>query len=320
MKILYLYAIASCTKSFITASCGILVDEGILSRTEPVQAYLPDFKTTQDPEIGKRATLWNLCSHGTGLAPVDHLVCGFHDEFWVAGQDQVQTTSNLAVCYDFRSHWLYNYSIFGVVGELISKVSGQSSRTFLQERIFQPLRMTRSSTKAVDLPSDGNFARGYSVLDDGSVLALGSSALDVSSPQGAAGYVRSSVRDMLTWARAVMDSEADGFDQDQASNCTRDEKGRHNPPRQMQLIRCGHRPITLQGNGYENTYGLGWFRHMLPSSWLGSIGPNFALLPDPPAVNEAGPPCFTVAHSGEFNGFLTALYTFPTTRSGRSTQ
>ena len=181
------YAIASCTKAFTTASCGILVDEGTLSWTEPVQSYLPEFQTTQDPEVGKRAMLLDLCSHGTGLAPLDHLVCGFHDEFWVSGDDQVQISSNLPVCYDFRSRFLYNNSILGVVGELIAKVSGQSSGAFLQERIFQPLGMSRSSTRAADLPSDGNFARGYSVLDDGSLLALGPSALEDGSPQGGAG-------------------------------------------------------------------------------------------------------------------------------------
>ena len=176
------YGIGSCTKAFTTASCGILVDEGLLSWTEPVQKYLPEFQTTQDPEIGKRATLMDLCSHGTGLAPIDHLVCGFHNEFWISGQDQVKITANLPACYDFRAQWLYNNSIFGVVGELISKVSGQSSGTFLKEHIFQPLGMTRSSTKVADLPSDGNFAMGYSVLDDGSVITLDPSGLDDSSP------------------------------------------------------------------------------------------------------------------------------------------
>lgn len=309
------YPIASCTKSFTTACCAILVDEGKLSWTEPVQTYLPSFQTPKDPKIGKRATLLDLCSHGTGLAPVDHLMCGFHDEFWISGDQQVQTTSNLPVCYDFRSRWLYNNSIFGVVGELISKVTGQSSGTFLEERIFKPLGMTRSSTKAANQPSDGNVAKGYSVLDDGSLLPRSPSALEDGSAQGGAGYVRSSVRDMLTWASAVIEAEADGFDPDHALKDRSKEKTGRNPLRQMQFLRCGHHPITLQGIGYENTYGLGWFRHMLPSSWLGSVGPNFTLFPDPTVINRDGPPRLTIAHWGETNGFLTALYTFPTTRS-----
>ena len=67
--------------------------------------------------------------------------------------------------------------------------------------------------------------------------------------------------------------------------------------------------------GCENSYGLGWFRHMLPSSWLGSIGPNFALLPEPTVINSDGPSRLAIAHWGEFNGFFTAFYTFPATRS-----
>ena len=308
------YPIASCTKSFTTAACGILVDKGILSWTEPVQKYIPEFQTVHDPEISKRATLLDLCSHGTGLAPIDHLVCGFHDEFWISGQQQIQTASNFPVCYDFRSCWLYNNTILGVVGDLVTRVSGQSSGSIIQEQIFGPLGMTRRYTKAADHPLDGNVARGYSVLDDGSLLPLGPSALEDGNLQGGAGYVRSTVRDMLIRACAVMEAEDDDFDP-HCLNHSRQTPERKNPLRQMQLLRCGHRPINYQSMGYENSYGLGWFRHMLPSSWLGSIGPNFTLLPDPPVINRDGPPRLAVAHWGEFNGFLTALYTFPATKS-----
>lgn len=282
---------------------------------EPVQSFLPEFQTSQDPEITKCATLLDFCSHGTGLAPVDHLVCGFHDESWILGEQQVQTTSQLPACYDFRSNWLYNNSIIGVVSKLITKVLAQNSEDFLKERTFGPLRMTRSVTRAADQPTDGNFVRGCSVLDDGSLRSLSLSALDDGSPQGGAGYVRSSVRDMLIWVRAVMEVEVHNFDQDHTSLVEQDGNGSRNPLCQMQLLRCGHRPVTLQGTGYENTYELGGFRHMLPSSWLGSIGPSFALLPDPPIINKAEPPRLTIAHWGECNGFLTALYTFPATQS-----
>ena len=219
------------------------------------------------------------------------------------------------MCYDFRSRWLYNNTILGVVGDLITRVSGQSSGSFIQERIFKPLGMRRSCTKAADHPSDGNSARGYSVLDDGSLLPLRPSALEDGNPQGGAGYVRSTVRDMLTWARAVMDAETDDFDRHSLRDSQQEKGGGYNPLRQMQLLRSGHRPITIQDKEYENSYGLGWFRHMLPSSWLGSIGPNYALLPAPPVINRNGPPRLTIAHWGEFNGFLTAFYTFPATRS-----
>lgn len=196
------YAIASVTTGFITALCGILVEEGKLSWNEPISTYLPEFKTVHDPEIGKRATLLDLCPHGTGLAPMDKAGCVFFDEFVNTGSDGVEIAANLPVCYDFRSHWLYNNFTLGVVGELIGKITGKSSGTVLREKIFEPLGMDRSSTRTAEHPTDGNVARGYAVLDDGSLLPLDQPVLEDGGLQGASGYVRSSVKDMLTWAKA----------------------------------------------------------------------------------------------------------------------
>lgn len=71
------YCIASCTKAFTAATCGILVDESVLSWDDPVQKHLPTFQTIHDPTIGKETTLLDISLHGTGLAWIDHLVCGF---------------------------------------------------------------------------------------------------------------------------------------------------------------------------------------------------------------------------------------------------
>ena len=114
--------------------------------------------------------------------------------------------------------------------------------------------MTRSTPKLIGLPADGNHARGYAVLDDGSLLPLAPSAPDDGNPQGGAGYVRSSVRDMLTWARAVLEAEAVYLNLKNVSKAVDEHGGRLNPLRQMQLMRCGHRPFTLQGKNYENIY------------------------------------------------------------------
>lgn len=309
------YPIASCSKAFTTASCGLLVEDGKLSWTEPVQTYIPEFETKHDPEVGKRATLVDLCSHGTGLAPVDHSVCGFHDEFFNDIQHEIHIASSLPKAYDFRSRFLYNNTMLGVVGDIITKVSGQTSGSFLRERIFEPLGMTRSCTKNVDLPHDDNVAIGYSVLDDGSLSKWELPVLEDGSLQGGAGYVRSTARDMMVWAKAVMEAEKPlNFDTGH-TRLLRETDSENPPLRQMPFIRTAHRPMIEEKSPFENSYALGWFRHMLPSSWLGSIGPNFGLFSDPPIINASGPPRLAVAHWGEFNGFLTSFYTFPETQS-----
>jgi len=87
---------------------------------------------------------------------------------------------------------------------------------------------------------------------------------------------------MLVWARAVKEAESaemKGHPLDKA-----------NPLRHMSLAKSAVRHIVNGHLGFENSHGLGWFRHMLPSIFLGSIGPNFSLLPDPPVINKDGPP------------------------------
>lgn len=303
-----IYPVASTTKAFITALCGILVDEGVLSWTEPISSYLPDFDPIYDSEIGKRATLMDLCSHGTGLAPLDQSSTGFFDELWNPGSANLQKVCHLPVAYDFRSQWLYNNYLLDVVGSVISKVCGKRSGLVLKERIFEPLGMTRSFTRNDEF-EDKNSAKGYAVYNDASLLAFSPSALEDGSLQGASGYVRSTVNDMLVWANAVLEAE------DHESLHSASSTSSPNPLRQMNYIRCAHRPIILGEPGLENSYGLGWFRHMLPSKYLASIGPNFSLLPEPPVINKDGPPRLTIAHWGEFGGYLTALYTFPASKS-----
>ncbi|KAB8208568.1 beta-lactamase/transpeptidase-like protein [Aspergillus parasiticus] len=259
-----IYAILSNTKASITALCGILLDDGVLSWEDPVSKYLPELQTVHDPEVGKRATFLDLCSHGTGLAPLDCFGAGFFDEFLGPGSSGVKKAANLPTAYDFRTQWLYNNFLLDVVGTVVSRVCGKRSGL--------PLFM--------DSPG----------LEDGSI-------------QGASGYLRSTVQDMLVWANAVMEAE-DESPTPQHSN----------PLRQIRMTRCAHRPIVLGENGYENSYGLGCFRHMLPSKYLSCIGPNFSLLPEPPVINQDGPPRLAIAHWGQFGGCLSAFYTFPETR------
>ncbi|PGH16488.1 hypothetical protein AJ80_05173 [Polytolypa hystricis UAMH7299] len=116
---------------------------------------------------------------------------------------------------------------------------------------------------------------------------------------------------MLTWANAVMEAEEKEVSDPQSSTVNSLE----NPLQQIRLARCAHRPIVLGKTGYENSYGLGWFRHMLPSRYISSIGPNISLLLDPPVINQRGPPRLAIARWGSFGGFLSTFYTFPDTRS-----
>src|SRR5205085_3055466 len=61
-----LFAIASNSKAFTTASLAILVDEKKLSWEDKVSKYLPDFKM-YNPYVTSELTIRDLVSHRSGL-------------------------------------------------------------------------------------------------------------------------------------------------------------------------------------------------------------------------------------------------------------
>jgi hypothetical protein len=69
---------------------------------------------------------------------------------------------------------------------------------------------------------------------------------------------------------------------------------------------------SWETGGYETSCGLGWFRHMLPSSYLACIGPNMSLLPNPPIINKNGPPRLTIARwDGQLLGAGKLIFSSP---------
>ncbi|KAK4244755.1 beta-lactamase/transpeptidase-like protein [Corynascus novoguineensis] len=305
------YPVSSCTKAFVSATCAILADQGLLSWDTPISLYLPEFQTVHNEEVGRQATLVDLCSHATGLAPMDHAAVGFHGKLHNEGSNQVRISAHLPMVCGFRSGFVYNNYMYGVVGELIRKVCDKSVGAVMKERIFEPLGLGRTGTSLAEYPLDGNVAKGYSVLDDGSPLPLDESEVQDGSVHAGAGCVRSTVNDMLEWARAVMEAES----RQSRTGAGIPNQEEHLPG--LAFTRRAQRPITpgartTQG---EDQYGLGWFRHTMPSRLLGFTSPNFSLLPEPPVIGKESPPRLTICHHGAQDGFLTAFYTFPETRS-----
>ncbi|KAK0641779.1 beta-lactamase/transpeptidase-like protein [Cercophora newfieldiana] len=308
------YPVASCTKAFVSATCAILVHEGTLSWETPVSSYLPDFETPQNPEVGRRATLVDLCSHTTGLAPMDHVAVGFFERCYNNGHDQVRISASLPSVHEFRSQFLYNNHMYGVVGEAIAKMCGKSTGAVMKEKIFEPLGMERTCTSPIDYPEDDNIATGYAVLDDGSAFRLEEPELRDGSTNAGAGCVRSTVNDMLAWARFVMEAEARQSGQPLDHTASTPKKNGLLPG--MASTRASQVPITTEDPSTgENSYGMGWFRHTIPSDLLGFTSPNFPLLRDPPIIGKESPARLTICHYGALGGFLVSFYTFPETYS-----
>lgn len=187
-----LFGVMSTTKAFTAAAVAMLVDEGLVSWSDPVTEHLPGFRLP-DPWVTREFTVRDLLSHRSGLERGDFLWFG-------SGFDRSQLVHQLRYVDEiapFRAAYGYSNNLYITAGELVARVSGVSWDDFVDRRIFTPLGMHASNTSVVDLHDAINVARPHEELPGG-LAAIAYRSLDNEAPGGS---INSSARDMAQWVR-----------------------------------------------------------------------------------------------------------------------
>jgi beta-glucosidase-like glycosyl hydrolase/uncharacterized protein YbbC (DUF1343 family)/CubicO group peptidase (beta-lactamase class C family) len=129
-----IYDLASLTKVVATTTMAmILVDEGRLDLDAKVQDFLPLFRGPGKETV----TIRHLLTHSSGIdwwAPL-------YEE--IRGQKAyLQRIQAMELVYEPGTD--FKYSDLGIIllGEILSRVSGQLLDEFVRERVFEPLAMT----------------------------------------------------------------------------------------------------------------------------------------------------------------------------------
>ena len=128
-----LFAIASNTKAFISASIALLVEEGKLKWDDPVKKYLPYFEL-YNPFVSAHTTVRDLLCHRVGLGTFSGDVLWFKSNY--TAEEVVRHAKYLPAAYEFRAGYGYTNLMFIAAGEVIRAVSGQSWDAFVKERFF----------------------------------------------------------------------------------------------------------------------------------------------------------------------------------------
>lgn len=184
------FAIGSNSKSFTTVLMAMLVDEGKLDWNKPVRTWLPDFDL-KDTYAAREMTPADLVSHVSGLPRHDLLWYGRH----TTRQSIMERLKHLEPTTTFRGRFQYNNLMFITAGNLTERLTGKSWEAQVQERIFTPLGMTRSSTSVVEMAKTDDFSWAYDTRD-GKVTRIPFRNIDVAGP---AGSINASVEDMLKY-------------------------------------------------------------------------------------------------------------------------
>lgn len=189
------FAIASNSKAFTTASLAILVDEKKLNWDDKVSKYLPDFQM-YNPWVTSELTIRDLVTHRVGLDTFSGDLLWYETTY--SADEILKRVHFLKPVSSFRTRYGYQNLMFIAAGKVIEKVSGKSWCDFVTERILTPLGMTRTVCSIKDLQDNAAWPHNES---GGMLRKLNRGNVDGAY---AAAALNSSVADLSKWVRTQL--------------------------------------------------------------------------------------------------------------------
>ncbi len=180
-----IFQIMSMTKPFTGVAIMMLVEEGKVRLSDPVEMHLPEFRgqwmiasesngvrTLKMP--ARPITVRDLMSHTSGL-PAAPSIGDIMVRMNRTLADACLIYSQQPLEFEPGSRWKYSNTGLATLGRIVEVASGLSYEKFLEARIFQPLGMTDSH---IFLPAEkhSRLAPVYT-LKDGRLVKAGASIL-----------------------------------------------------------------------------------------------------------------------------------------------
>jgi CubicO group peptidase (beta-lactamase class C family) len=212
-------------KQITATAVMMLVEEGKLSLSDPVTKFFSDA-----PPSWKAITIEHLLTHTSGIPNYGKDSVNYRKDY--TEEDLVRLAYSRKLEFAPGSDWNYSNTGYILLGVIIHRVTGRPYWEMIEERIFQPLKMTtaRIISEADIVP---NRAAGYRI-DNGQLNNQEWIAPSLNTTADGSLYV--SVKDLLLWAAAVRSRSL----LKQSS---------------WELI---FKPTKLK-NGQSFPYGFGWF-------------------------------------------------------------
>ncbi|MFZ0473581.1 MAG: serine hydrolase [Bacteroidales bacterium] len=193
-----LYQIASNTKLFTTVAAGLLVEDGKLDWDKPVKEFVPSIKF-YNSDLDNSVTLRDMLAHRTGISR--------HDLIWYKSdfsrKDLFERLKYLEPSQPIRTGFLYNNLMYVSAGYIIELQSGKTWEEFVQERIFDPLKMERTFFTVREMVADPDHGVPYNEKRDTTTL-YEIPIYEDKAAVGPAGSIISNVNDMSKWLIALM--------------------------------------------------------------------------------------------------------------------
>lgn len=151
------FRLASVSKTFAATITTMLAQEQLLSLSDPITKYLPDFSLAKTG-AAEKIQLKHLLSHTSGLMPnaYDNLL---HENWSMAKIinrfNRVEPICQPEQCYGYQN------IAYGFLQSAIEESQPKSYEHLLQERIFSPLNMTNASLGLAAFLAQDNTAKPH---------------------------------------------------------------------------------------------------------------------------------------------------------------
>lgn len=212
-----IFGLASVTKSFTALAIMQLAEQGLLSLNDPVTRYLPEFKLAQG-QPADAITIHHLITHTAGFPPLPALDYSIRanttpdeDESAEKETNEHPSVNTMAELLDYIAtgdyqmlgqageFFSYSNDCYGLLGEIIERVSGQPYTEYVQQHILQPLGMQRSMFTMQELLQFDNVTELY--YRNGQDELIHSPNWQVAPPFTACGWLKSCADDLIKYAQ-----------------------------------------------------------------------------------------------------------------------
>ncbi|MBQ3987773.1 MAG: beta-lactamase family protein [Ruminococcus sp.] len=147
------FCVASVSKQFAATAITLLQEQGLLSTSDTIDAYFPDFV------YGGSITIQNLLSMRSGLFTGDGIVPNsgeapslVPEEYGFSYDNTMEENRQAALAWLFEqplnfepgTRYEYSNSNYFLLAQIVEQVAGMPYEDFVRQRIFEPLGMSRS--------------------------------------------------------------------------------------------------------------------------------------------------------------------------------
>jgi len=187
-----IFRIGSTSKQFTAMCMALLVEEGKLSLDDSLDKFFPRM-----PDYAKEVTIRHLIHHTSGIR--DYLtlaeIAGMRDDDYFTDAEVVDLlVRQKELNFTPGEEHLYSNSGYFLLSQIVKKASGKSLREYAEEKIFQPLGMTKTHFHDDHTKIVKNRASGYAPKKGGE-FEISMTTL----PMTGDGSVFTCVEDLFLW-------------------------------------------------------------------------------------------------------------------------